>query len=237
MPLLTVSDLKVRYGPVEAVRGVSLNVEEGELVALLGANGAGKSSTLNAIVSLVPAAEGSISFRGNDVTKLPTEMLVRRGITLCPEGRRVFSGLTVAENLRLGSYGRADTSTLSDSYDQVFQLFPILKEREHQFAGTLSGGQQQMLAIARALMIDPKLLLLDEPSLGLAPQIVESIFELIAKLRAQGITILLVEQNVAMSLDIIDRGYLVAGGAIVASGTAEELKSSNIVEEAYLGAH
>ncbi|WP_282609274.1 ABC transporter ATP-binding protein [Pelagibius sp. Alg239-R121] len=233
--MLKVSGLKVAYGAVEAVRGVDLDVEQGELVALLGANGAGKSSTLNALVGLSPLKAGRIEFLSEDIAKLPTEVLVRRGITLSPEGRRIFASLSVAENLRLGAYGRAERDQLDEAYDQVFALFPILKERETQLAGTLSGGQQQMLAIGRALMIGPKLLLLDEPSLGLAPQIVETIFELISALRDRGITILMVEQNVAMSLDIVDRGYVMAGGEIVAAGSAQELKASNVVENAYLG--
>ncbi len=235
MALLSIAGLTVRYGAVEAVKGVDLQVERGELVALLGANGAGKSSTLNAIVGLADTAAGKVLLHDADITGQPTETLVRRGITLAPEGRRVFAGLTVAKNLRIGAYCRA--GDLAESYARVFELFPILKDRRNQLAGTLSGGQQQMLAIGRALMIEPEILLLDEPSLGLAPQIVDTIFELIARLRKGGITILLVEQNVAMALDIVDRGYVMAGGRIVAAGSAEDLKSSNIVEEAYLGAH
>lgn len=234
--MLSVSGLKVAYGAVEAVRDVNLSIEQGELIALLGANGAGKSSTLNALVGLAPPKDGSVQFLAEDITGLPTEVLVRKGMTLSPEGRRIFAGLTVGENLRIGAYGRSDRADLAAAYERVFQLFPILKERETQLAGTLSGGQQQMLAIGRALMIGPRLLLLDEPSLGLAPQIVETIFELIATLRSQGITILMVEQNVAMSLDIVDRGYVMAGGTIVAAGSAEELRSSSAVETAYLGA-
>ena len=214
---------------------VSLNVERGELVALLGANGAGKSSVLNSIVGLVPVAGGTVTFEDQTISHMATELLVRKGITLSPEGRRIFSTLSVAENLQLSAYGRASKDGVAESYNKVLSLFPILREREKQLAGTLSGGQQQMLAIGRALMIDPKMLLLDEPSLGLAPQIVETIFELIVTLRDQGITILLVEQNVAMSLDIIDRGYVMSSGKIVAEGTASDLKSSNVVEQAYLG--
>lgn len=235
MALLSITGLTVRYGAVEAVRGVDLQVERGELVALLGANGAGKSSTLNAIVGLADTAGGRVMLNDAEITSQPTETLVRQGITLAPEGRRVFAGLTVAENLRIGAYCRP--GDLTDAYERVFDLFPILKDRRNQLAGTLSGGQQQMLAIGRALMIEPEILLLDEPSLGLAPQIVDTIFELIAKLRQGGITILVVEQNVAMALDIVDRGYVMAGGRIVADGSAEDLKSSNLVEEAYLGAH
>ena len=237
MSLLSVDNLTVHYGAVGAVKGIDLVVEQGELVALLGANGAGKSSTLNAIVGLVAASGGDIRFESQPINRLATEVLVRRGVTLSPEGRRVFGSLTVAENLLLGAYGRRNRDGLSSTYSRVFELFPILAERRQQLAGTLSGGQQQMLAIGRALMIDPRLLLLDEPSLGLAPQLVESIFELIATLREQGTTILLVEQNVAMSLDIIDRGYVMSGGRIVAGGSAAKLKSSNIVEQAYLGTH
>ncbi len=237
MSLLAVKSLSVHYGAVAAVKGIDIVIEQGELVALLGANGAGKSSTLNAIVGLASVTDGEVIFASQIINKLPTETLVRQGITLAPEGRRVFSSLTVAENLLLGAYGRKDRSGLSSTYERVFGLFPILAERRKQLAGTLSGGQQQMLAIGRALMIDPQLLLLDEPSLGLAPKLVDSIFELIAALREQGTTILLVEQNVAMSLEIIDRGYLMAGGKIVAAGNADDLKSSNVIEQAYLGAH
>ena len=237
MPLLTVSNLKVRYDAIEAVTGVDLAVESGEIVALLGANGVGKSSTLNAIVGLTGSAEGFIEFDSEGITQQPTETLIRKGITLVPEGRRVFAGLTVTENLILGAYVRDNRSRLKETYARVFDLFPILQQRQQQLAGTLSGGEQQMLAIARALMSEPKMLLLDEPSLGLAPQIVEINFELITTLRAQGITILLVEQNVAMSLDIIDRAYVMAGGRIVDAGTANELKSSDLVQQVYLGEH
>lgn len=236
MALLEVDGLQVRYGAVEAVRGIDLVVEEGEVVALLGANGAGKSSTLNAVVGLVPKHSGSIRFAGDDIGNLATEFLVRLGITLTPEGRRVFGALTVEENLTLGGLplGKAHAERRAN-LDRMFDLFPILAERRNQLSGTLSGGQQQMLAIARSLMMSPKLLLLDEPSLGLAPKIVETIFETIADLRSAGITILLVEQNVAMSLEVVDRGYVMAAGAIATSGTAAELNSSNLVEQAYLG--
>ena len=235
--LLSATGLTVNYGAVEAVRGVDITVEKGEIVTLLGANGAGKSSALNAIIGLVPVTGGQIVFGGQDITELPTENLVRKGLTLTPVGRRVFGSLSVEENLLLGGYALgAGSSQYADNLAHLFDLFPILKERRSQLAGTLSGGQQQQLAIARSMMSSPKLLLLDEPSLGLAPQILEMIFDLISELRKGGVTILLVEQNVAMSLEIADRGYLMASGEIIASGSAEELASSHIVEQAYLGA-
>ena len=236
MSLLSANGLKVSYGAVEAVRGIDFVVEEGEIVALLGTNGAGKSSTLNAVIGLVPIAEGLVSLAEEPINGVATERLVRRGLTLTPEGRRVFSSLSVEENLKLGGYAlsqRSDGTTAN--LDRMFNLFPILAERRNQLAGTLSGGQQQQLAIARSLMSSPRILLLDEPSLGLAPQIVETIFDHIVDLRRNGITIMLVEQNVAMSLDIADRGYVLASGEIVAQGTTDELKSSNLVEQAYLG--
>lgn len=238
--LLSVTDLRVRYDQVDAVRGVDLQVAEGELVALLGANGAGKSSTLNAVVGLVPAEPGlQRYFGGEDVSTAATETLARQGLILVPEGRRVFASLTVAENLLVGGYGRrpavASRRGFAVSNEQVYELFPVLWQRRAQPAGTLSGGEQQMLAIARALMGEPRLLLLDEPSLGLAPQVVETIFELIVTLRRQGLTILLVEQNVALSLQIVDRGYLMAGGRIVAADSAAALRASRLVERAYLG--
>jgi branched-chain amino acid transport system ATP-binding protein len=234
--LLEVKGLYVHYGAVEAVRGIDLTINAGEIVAILGANGAGKSSTLNSIVGLVPPHKGEISFSGGNLFGLPTEIIVRHGITLTPEGRRVFGSLTTEENLLLGSFPLVDPGTYRDqNLQNMYDLFPILAERREQIAGTLSGGQQQMLAIARSLMSSPKLLLLDEPSLGLAPQIVDTIFEQIVDLRNSGITILLVEQNVAMSLQVADRGYIMASGTIVTEGSSDELSSSNIVEQAYLG--
>lgn len=236
-PLLSVSSLSVAYGPVDAVRAIDLEVFEGEIVTLLGANGAGKSSTLNALVGLVPVASGSIHLEGKDITNRAPESLAASGLTLSPEGRRVFGALTVAENLQMGAFSIADKGAVSAAWDRVYELFPILKERRHQFAGTLSGGQQQMLAVGRALMSDPKLLLLDEPSLGLAPIIIEQIFELIGQLRDQGVTLVVVEQNVAMALDVADRGYVMAGGQIVASGAAQELEQTSNLQDAYLGGH
>jgi len=233
--LLDVRDLRVRYGPVEAVRGIDFRVHVGEIVVLLGANGAGKSSTLNTLCGLVPTAGGEVRLDGEAITGLATEDLVRRGLTLSPEGRRVFGTLTVAENLLLGGYTLEGAETRAETETHVLDLFPILAERRAQYASTLSGGQQQMLAVARALMSRPRLLLLDEPSLGLAPQIIEQVFELIVTLRDSGVTVLLVEQNAALSLEIADRGYLLAGGLITGSGTGAELAASDTLEAAYLG--
>lgn len=232
--MLAVRNLQVRYGAVEAVRGLDLTVPEGALVALLGANGAGKTSTLSAICGLVPVAGGTVSFDGQPVTGLSAEVLARRGIGLVPEGRRVFAGLTVAENLTLGGAVHAAPAVRRQRLADMEARFPVLAERRHQKAGLLSGGEQQMLAIARALMARPRLLLMDEPSLGLAPQMVERVFDLIAELRAEGITILLVEQNVPMSLDVADSGVVLANGRVVLEGPAAELADSDRVRSAYL---
>lgn len=235
-PLLQATGLEVHYGPVEAVRGVDFEIEEGEIVVFLGANGAGKSSTLNALVGLVPVKAGAVQFAGNDITKARAETLAPAGLTLVPEGRRVFGTLSVAENLLMGAYGIRDKTKVAAAWDRVYSLFPILHERRSQFAGTLSGGQQQMLAIGRALMSNPKLLLLDEPSLGLAPKIVEQVFELLATLRDQGVTLGVVEQNAMLSLAIADRGYIFAGGKIVGAGSARDLRESSLLSGAYLDA-
>jgi branched-chain amino acid transport system ATP-binding protein len=235
MSMLSVSGLDVRYGPIQAVRGVDLDVAQGEIVALLGANGAGKSTTLKAIVGLAPAT-GRINFDGEAIDSRDTEDIVQRGLTLVPEGRRIFPTLTVAENLTLGAATQRDRTAAARSRAEVLELFPILAERAAQPAGTLSGGQQQQLAIGRALMSAPRLLLLDEPSLGLAPQIVDSIFDLILSLKARGLTILLVEQDAAAALDIADRAYVMANGRIVMQGEAETLRASEQVARAYLGA-
>lgn len=233
--LLSVHSLRVQYGPIEAVRGVDFEIKEGEIVAFLGANGAGKSSTLNGLVGLVPVASGTVTFKGDDITDWAPETLAPAGMTLSPEGRRVFGALSVAENLRMGAYSIKDKQVVTAAWERVYDLFPILYERRDQFAGTLSGGQQQMLAVGRALMSDPTLLLLDEPSLGLAPKIVSQIFDLIARLREQGVTLALVEQNISMALEIADRGYVFASGKIVASGPASELANSDALQSAYLG--
>jgi branched-chain amino acid transport system ATP-binding protein len=235
MSLLEVEGLAVSYGPIRAVRGVSLTVEQGEIVTLLGANGAGKSTSLQAIVGLLPIQQGQIRFDGRPIGGESAEKIVRRGLTLTPEGRRVFAPLTVEENLRIGAASESDRAEIQRRWDQMMTLFPILAQRKRQLAGTLSGGEQQQLAIARSLMSGPRLLLLDEPSLGLAPQVVELIFELIGRLRSLGITILLVEQNVHQALDIADRGYVISGGQVVLSGSASELKSSPDVQKAYMG--
>jgi branched-chain amino acid transport system ATP-binding protein len=233
--LLQVDGLAVAYGPIQAVREVSLTVQEGEIVAVLGANGAGKSTTLQAIVGLIPAQRGRIILSGRTVSGLMPEQIVRLGMTLTPEGRRIFGSMTVEENLRIGGATNRAGSGLSETWSELMELFPILASRRRQVAGTLSGGEQQMLAIARSLMSQPKLLLLDEPSLGLAPKIVESIFDLIQELRRRGRTILVVEQNVHMVLEIADRGYVIASGEVVMTGTARELAASNDVERAYMG--
>lgn len=233
--LLSVQSLQVHYGPIQAVRGVDFEIKEGEIVAFLGANGAGKSSTLNALVGLVPVASGKVSFRGENITDWAPESLAPAGMTLSPEGRRVFAALSVTENLRMGAYSIKDKEDVEAAWDRVYSLFPILHERRDQFAGTLSGGQQQMLAVGRALMSNPSLLLLDEPSLGLAPKIVGQIFDLISLLREQGVTLAVVEQNVSMALEIADRGYVFASGKIVASGSASELAKSEVLQSAYLG--
>jgi len=225
-----VRGLEARYGPIVAVRGIDLDVLQGEIVALLGANGAGKTSTLAAIVGLLTARSGEIRFEGADISRLPPEQIVRRGITLTPEGRRLFSTLTVGENLALGARQRD-----GGARERLLGLFPILRDRLDQPAGSLSGGEQQQLAIARSLMSRPRLLLLDEPTLGLAPKLIASVFELIARLRdEEGVTVLLVEQNVHRALELCDRAYVLRTGRIEAQGTAAELRRAG-VETAYLG--
>ncbi len=227
--------MSVRYGDIPAVRGIDLEVERGEIVALLGLNGAGKSSSLNALVGLVPSV-GQISFLGRPILGMATEDIVRAGIALVPEGRRVFPDLTIAENLHLGAAVHLDKAAEKTLLEEQLQRFPILKERFQQKAGLMSGGEQQMLAIARALMSRPKLLLLDEPSLGLAPQIIAQVFDLLVELNTSGISILLVEQNAVQALDIAHRGYVIQMGEIIMSGPARELAQSDLVRQAYLAA-
>ena len=232
--MLTVSNLRVSYGPIEVIHGVNLEVNEGECVALIGANGAGKSSTLKAICGLVPAAAGTISFEGRDITNQSGHAIVRAGITMCPEGRQVFPQMSTVQNLRMGAYARTDRQQASD-LEEMMDMFPILRERASQAAGTLSGGEQEMLAIARALMARPRLCIFDEPSLGLAPKIVAEVGETIQRIKKMGKTILLVEQNSLMALRLADRAYLFEAGEIVRSGTGEELQSHPDVARAYLG--
>ena len=232
--MLSVRDLKVSYGGIEVVHGVSLDVAAGECVALIGANGAGKSSTLKAICGLVPASGGSISFEGNDITRASGHAIVRAGITMCPEGRQVFPQMSVIQNLRMGAYTRTDPEQEAD-LSRMMDMFPILRERQSQAAGKLSGGEQEMLAIARALMARPRICLFDEPSLGLAPKIVASVFETLARIKAMGVTILLVEQNSMMALNLADRAYLCEAGRIVMEGAAGTLRNHPDVMRAYLG--
>ena len=233
--LLDVAGLEVRYGAIEAIRGAGLAVCKGEIVTLLGANGAGKSSFLNAVMGLVPLAAGRVVLDGEDITGETPEAVVRRGMTLCPEGRRVFANLTVRENLAIGGATRRRAGDAATILADMLNRFPVLAERHDQMAGTLSGGEQQMLAIARAMMSAPRIVLLDEPSLGLAPRIVDTIFEMIVALQHHGATILLVEQNVDLALDIANRGYVLASGRVALSGPASELQASGEVERAYMG--
>ena len=232
--LLQVENLNVYYGSIHAIKGVSFQVNEGEIVTLIGANGAGKSTTLNTIAGLLKPKTGSVTFDGKLISGMPANRIVPLGMALCPEGRRIFQHMTVRENLEMGAYSRPK-SEIEDSIEQVFKRFPRLKERRKQIAGTLSGGEQQMLAMSRALMSKPKLMMLDEPSMGLAPILVDQIFDIIKELHASGTTILLVEQNARKALQIADRAYVLETGAITLSGTGAELASSEDVKKAYLG--
>ncbi len=231
--ILEIKDLNVSYGGIKAVKDISFHVEEGEIVTLIGANGAGKSSTLRSIVGLEKPESGSILFNEKEIASLPTDRIVVEGITLVPEGRRVFSDLTVLENLKIGAYMRKDA--LDEDIKWVYDLFPRLKERSWQLAGTLSGGEQQMLAIGRALMSRPKLIMMDEPSLGLAPIIVQGVFDIIREINKQGVTILLVEQNANMALKAAHRAYVMETGRITLSGTGKELAENEEIKAAYLG--
>ena len=231
--ILKIKDLKVNYGGIEAVKGVSFDVPEGEIVTLIGANGAGKSSTLRAIAGLVKPAAGSIEFNGEDITAKEPNAIVSKGITLVPEGRKIFPDLTVLENLRIGAYLRNDD--LTEDINWVYDLFPRLKERSWQEGGTLSGGEQQMLAVGRALMSRPKIIMMDEPSLGLAPIIVRGIFDIIKEINARGVTVLLIEQNANMALKTAHAGYVLETGRITMSGTGAELLADEKVKAAYLG--
>ena len=234
-PLLALEDVRVRYGGIEALKGVSLRVGRGEIVALLGANGAGKTTTLKTIVRLLPLASGRVRYGGRDVSSIATDALAREGVSLVPEGRAIFAGLTVRENLELGAYGHRDRAAMGETFEDVSALFPRLGERMHQDAATLSGGEQQMLAIGRALMARPALLLLDEPSLGIAPKLVQQIFAAIRAIAAGGVTILLVEQNTRVALATSQRAYVLRTGEIALEGESAELAKNPEIQEAYLG--
>ncbi len=233
--MLEIKDLNVYYGKIHALKGISLIVQEGEIVTLIGANGAGKSTTLRTISGLLHAKEGSISFQGKDISNLSAPAIVKMGISQSPEGRKIFSNMPVMENLEMGAFIRRDKKVIHDDYEKVFKRFPRLLERKNQLAGTLSGGEQQMLAIGRALMARPKLLLLDEPSMGLAPLLVKEIFSIIKEINETGTTILLVEQNAHMALSIANRAYVLETGKIALEGNAKELAASESVRKAYLG--
>jgi branched-chain amino acid transport system ATP-binding protein len=235
MSLLALEGLQVSYGGIRAVKGIDLHVEPGELVCLIGANGAGKTTTLRAITGLARAAGGRIVYDGEDIAALRVHEIARRGLALVPEGRGVFAQLTIEENLAMGAYARADRAGVAADVERAFTLFPRLKERRRQTAGTLSGGEQQMLAISRALMSRPKLLLLDEPSMGLAPLMVERIFEVVRTIAAEGVTMLLVEQNARLALEVSHRGYVLEGGLVAFSGEARSLLGDPRIREAYLG--
>ncbi len=234
-PLLELKDLKVAYGGIQAVKGIDLSVDQGELVCLIGANGAGKTTTLKGITGLQPIKSGKIHYAGEDITGKPAFQLVRKGLSMVPEGRGVFGALTIEENLAMGAYARDDRAAIKDDIERVFGLFPRLKERRKQTAGTLSGGEQQMLAMGRALMSRPKLLLLDEPSMGLAPLMVQKVFETVMAVSKEGVTILLIEQNAKLALEVSSRGYVMESGEITLQGKAKQLLSDPKVRAAYLG--
>jgi branched-chain amino acid transport system ATP-binding protein len=235
MAMLEVNDIHTYYGNIHALKGISLTVERGEIVTLIGANGAGKTTTLRTISGLLKPREGSVRLNGQDLEKFPAHEIVYHGVAMVPEGRGVFSKLTVSENLEMGAYSRSDKAGIKEDFDYVYSLFPRLKERRSQVAGTLSGGEQQMLATARALMARPSLILMDEPSMGLAPILVESIFDTIETINQKGTTVLLVEQNATMALQIAHRGYVLQTGQIVLSDSAENLRKNEMVQKAYLG--
>lgn len=235
MTLLELTDMSVHYGRIKAVSGLNLTVNEGEIVTLIGANGAGKSTTMRAISGIRPLSSGSITFDGEDITKLRADLRVVRGISQAPEGRGIFPGMTILENLDMGAYARKDRKTLGAEIEHVFELFPRLQERKGQLGGTLSGGEQQMLAIGRALMAKPRLLLLDEPSMGLAPQFIQQIFRIITAINKEGTTVLLVEQNAQQALSRAHRAYVLETGEITRTGTGKELLADDSIKEAYLG--
>lgn len=233
--MLSIKGLHVFYGGIHALRGIDLDVSDGQIISLIGANGAGKSTTLKSIMGLVPKTEGTIIWNDTDITSTHTKEVVKQGIVLCPEGRRVFPDLTVEENLRIGAYLRNDKDGIQKDKDWVYDLFPRMKEREWQLAGTLSGGEQQMLAVGRALMSKPKLLMLDEPSLGLAPLVIKDIFTIIKEIKEAGVNVLLIEQNAKAALEISDYAYVMETGTITMSGAGKELLNDERVKKAYLG--
>ena len=235
MAMLEVNNLEVYYGVICALKGISFEVNEGEIVTLIGANGAGKTTTMQSIVGIIPKRSGVVTFDGTDITKTPCHKIVHLGMTQVPEGRRIFGELTVYENLLLGAYSIKDQSGFKRDIEAIYTRFPRLAERKNQIAGTLSGGEQQMLAIGRAIMSHPKLLMLDEPSMGLSPLLVDQVFEIIKDINREGTTVLLVEQNAKKSLEISDRAYVLENGKIVLSGTGAELSASEMVKKAYLG--
>lgn len=235
MAMLEIKDLEVFYGMIQAIKGVSFEVNEGEVIALIGANGAGKTTILHTVTGLLEAKKGSVIFDGKDITKVPAHKIVSMGMAHVPEGRRVFSNLTVFQNLKMGAYTRKDKTELEETLQTVYKRFPRLEERQNQLAGTLSGGEQQMLAMGRALMSHPRILLMDEPSMGLSPIFVNEIFDIIKKVSAGGTTVLLVEQNAKKALSISDRGYVLETGKIVLEGKSDELLNNDSIRKAYLG--
>lgn len=235
MAMLTIKDLQVYYGVINAVKGISFEVNQGEIIALIGANGAGKTTILHTITGLIQARSGSIEFNGTELTKTPAHKIVSLGMAHVPEGRRIFQQLTVYDNLKMGAYTRKDKKEIADTLEKVYERFPRLKERKTQIAGTLSGGEQQMLAMGRALMSHPSIILMDEPSMGLSPLYVSEIFDIIKEINKSGTTVLLVEQNAKKALSIADRAYVLETGKIVLSGDAHELMNNDSVKKAYLG--
>lgn len=235
MSMLEIEKLEVYYGAINAIKGISFSVEQGEIIALIGANGAGKTTTLHTITGLVPAKHGSVKLNGTDITKIPAHKIVSMGMAHVPEGRRVFAQLTVYENLMLGAYTRKDKAEIAETLERVYERFPRLKERRKQTAGTLSGGEQQMLAMGRALMSKPSIILMDEPSMGLSPLYVSEIFDIITEINKSGTTVLLVEQNAKKALSIANRAYVLETGTIALSGNAKELMDNEQVKKAYLG--